>query len=311
MKRKTFILLLLVLLLNACVRSGSTPLVAETPTGFTILTPTLAPDGPAATTQPPGGPPLEPPSITPTQPLAGDPDTATPAQFSATSTATSASEATATKTLTPTATEPPFDPYLDLGPPTWSDPMLTSSVINWVGESGLLPNTDYIRLLLQEDQLFVTGKVPYFGTQWFTWPQVGSVYLEMTVETDQCSGKDAYGLTFYGPPHGSAPGSGYGYVIMFSCDGMYLARRIDNMNPYTYVELIDWQESEHIASSSNQRNVMGIRAEHGAVYIYANGFKIGEFTDSHYLYGRYGVFVQAGPTPFFTYRVQEISYWDL
>ncbi len=131
----------------------------------------------------------------------------------------------------------------------------------------------------------------------------------MDVETETCAGKDAYGVILRGPLRGT--GFTYGYVVVFSCDGSYQVKRIDGTDPYQEVTLIDWTESRHIAAGSNQTNRLGVRAVGRKLVIYANDKKVDQVVDSNYTEGRYGVFVSANLTPNFTFRVDEMAYWEL
>jgi hypothetical protein len=185
------------------------------------------------------------------------------------------------------------------------------SLPNWRNDQGYLPNTQYIQLQLQGGQLAVTGKVNYFATHWFTWHMLTDFYLEAKMNTGNCSGKDAYGLIFRGPPHGAPAGTGYGYVAAFSCDGNFMVYRLEKTDPYTFKELIPWTESEHINTGANKANVMGILAVGNTLSLYANGYRIFQIEDNFYFEGRYGVWVMPALTINYTYQVDEIAHWDL
>jgi len=51
--------------------------------------------------------------------------------------------------------------------------------------------------------------------------------------------------------------------------------------------------------------------ERNPIGVYANGYQIAEIFDSKYTFGRYGVFVSPETTVNYTYRVVQMSYWDL
>ena len=55
----------------------------------------------------------------------------------------------------------------------------------------------------------------------------------------------------------------------------------------------------------------GSRRVGNTLTIYANGHQIAEMIDSKYEFGRYGVFVSPDVTANYTYRVVQMSYWDL
>ena len=76
-------------------------------------------------------------------------------------------------------------------------------------------------------------------------------------------------------------------------------------------ELVSWTPSSYILAGTNKQNVMGIKAVGNTLTIYANGHQIAEIFDNKYTFGRYGVFVSPELTANYTYRVVQMSYWDL
>jgi hypothetical protein len=173
----------------------------------------------------------------------------------------------------------------------------------------LLPNTTYLKITVTDGKFYVTGKVPGFSTWYFTWHELSDFYLQSTFDSGSCSGKDAYGLIIRGPEHQA--GVSYGYVAAFSCDGSLHVFRLDGANPYTTVELVSWTPSSYIIAGTNKQNIMGIKAIGSTLTIYANGYQIAQVTDSKFTFGRYGVFVSPEFTANYTYRVVQMSYWDL
>ncbi len=131
----------------------------------------------------------------------------------------------------------------------------------------------------------------------------------MLARTDACSGKDAYGLILRGPTRG-APKT-HGYIAAFSCDGSYLLRRVDSTDPYTAVDLIGWTQTNALKAGPNQENLVGVQMDGSTLALYANRFKVAEFSDPSYSEGRYGVFVSPALTQNLTYRVEEITYWEI
>lgn len=270
------------------------PPVTLTPPPTETPLPTSHPEEPTATpaaTEPPPTQPVTPGGPTPT-PV---PPTNTPA-------------ATDTPTATPTATLPPFNAKASLGDPDFRDPMGQSSDINWARD-GEMPDTDNIRLKLEDGQLVVIGRKILFDTWWFSWPFLQDFFIQMDVETDTCSGKDAYGLILRGPARDT--GDTWGYIVAFSCDGSYMVRRVDSANPYTAVDLIPWTSNVNILPGPNQSNRLGVEVDGDTLTIFANNYQIAQLTDSKYREGRIGVYVQAANTVNFTYRVNEIAYWEL
>jgi hypothetical protein len=213
---------------------------------------------------------------------------------------------------TPNLTPVPgtFDPVATYGSPTFDDPMTGGNINDWTNPvTGLLPNTNYIKIIESDAKFYVTGKLAGFSTWYFTWHELTDFYLQSTFDSGNCTGKDAYGLIVRGPEH--LAGVSYGYVVAFSCDGSIWVYRLDGANPYTAVDLLSWTPSEYILAGANKENVMGIKAIGNTMTIYANGHQIAEIFDSKYDFGRYGAFVNPELTANYTYRVVHMSYWDL
>jgi hypothetical protein len=316
--RKTYVILLIfTLLLAACVRPApaTTPAATTAAPGdsqagpYPVVTLTPPPTNTPLPTSPPEEPTSAPPeqaTAAPTEPPATPGDVVTATEAPA---ATATTAPTQTPAASPTATLPPFDPSAALGPPDFRDPMKQFSEINWEGETGSLPDTDNIKLVLDGERLEVTGKKQFFDTWWFSWPVLDDFFLEMDVTTGNCSGRDAYGVILRGPLRGT--GNTWGYIVSFSCDGSLLVRRVDDADPYTVVDLIPWTANTNIKAGSQKTNTLGIEANGDTLTIYANNFQIATIVDTRYADGRYGVFVSAAQTASFTYEVDEIRYWDL
>jgi hypothetical protein len=246
------------------------------------------------------------------EPSAEAPEATDPAASPTATTAapTEIPAATNTPVASPTATLPPVDPVSAFGPADFTDPMRDfASETNWRDEGFEMPDTDFIQLTIEDDELAVTGKIQYFDTWYFTWPVLDDFYLKMDVSTDTCTGRDAYGLITRGPLRGT--GESWGYIVAFSCDGQFLLRRVDSADPYATVDLVPWTSNENIKSGPNQTNILGFEAQGDTLTIYANNFQIAQIEDDKYGQGRYGVFVSGAQTPNFTYQVDELSYWDL
>ncbi len=203
-----------------------------------------------------------------------------------------------------------FDPVATFGIATFDDPMTGGNINDWVNPvTGLLPNTNYLKIVESGAKFYVTGKVAGFSTWYFTWHELTDFYLQSTFNSGSCTGKDAYGLIVRGPEH--LAGVSYGYVVAFSCDGQYYVFRLDGANPYTTKDLVAWSKSDYILAGAGQENVIGIKAVGNTLTIYSNGHQIAEIFDSMYEFGRYGVFVAPELTEDYTYQVVHMSYWDL
>jgi hypothetical protein len=214
----------------------------------------------------------------------------------------------ATPNLTPVPGT--FDPQATYGNPTFEDDMTGGNINDWTNPvTGLLPNTNYIKIVESDAKFYVTGKMPGFSTWYFTWRELTDFYLQSTFNSGSCTGKDAYGLIIRGPEH--LAGVSYGYVVAFSCDGSVWVYRLDSANPYTAVDLLSWTPSEYILAGANKENVLGIKAIGNTLTVYANGHQIAEIFDSKYDFGRYGLFVSPELTANYTYRVAHMAYWDL
>ncbi len=203
-----------------------------------------------------------------------------------------------------------FDPVATYGQPTYSDPMTGSNLSDWTNPStGLLPDTQYIKIAETGAKFYVTGKESSFSTWYFNWRSLTDFYLQSTFNSGSCANKDAYGLIMRGPEH--LAGVSYGYVVAFSCDGSLWIFRIDSAKPYTTKELVSWMPSSAIVAGANKQNVMGIKALGSTLTVYANGAQIAQVTDSKYTTGRYGVFVSPDTTANYTYQVVNMAYWEL
>lgn len=245
-------------------------------------------------------------TLTPTSP-GGSPDEATPTATNPAVTDTpitpTAAPVTPTTTSTPppspTATLPASDPRSGLGDPTFSDTFTD-------GTSWPLYTDEHVSFTVKDSQLVMTAFDPNKYNGWmFTWPVVDDFYLEMTTETDDCSGLDQYGLMLRAT---KPPPEYIGYLYGISCDGQYSLRR---WNGEKYVTLIDWTSSEQINAGSNQTNRIGILADGTRLVMYANGELLQEVSDATPQGGRFGVFVGSANTPDFTTRVDMIDQWNI
>ncbi|HRN50723.1 MAG TPA: hypothetical protein PLC52_06905 [Anaerolineales bacterium] len=213
-----------------------------------------------------------------------------------------------TPTATATATPLPFDARAEYGnTPTLYDSMDDDRY--WADSSGL-PNDNLMRLALGGGHLHMTGKQPGFDTWWFTAPTPNDLFLQMTVKTDNCSGKQAYGFIVRGPQSSGGAGA-HGYIFAFACDGTYRLDRLESTSPYVKTELIGWTERDHIRRGSQETNIIGIRLVGDVITLYANEFEIDEIEDGHFSGGRFGLYVNGGTPGDYTYRIDDLWYWRL
>jgi hypothetical protein len=220
-----------------------------------------------------------------------------------------ATQAAPTATLIPTPITA-FDPYTAYGKPKYQNRMQFPNLREWAQpEEDTLPNNDNIRLQFKDGQLYVTGKRSGFSTWWFSYHTLREAYIEMTFNTENCSGEDAYGIIFRGPPH--LAGESYGYVVSFTCNGKLWVYRLDGIDPFESEVLIDEEEVGAINSGPDEQNVMGVRMVGSQLTIFANGDQVAEAEDDHFTQGRVGVFVRAAGVRDYTYRVTNFAYWIL
>ena len=314
MKRIAFFLPVLVLFaLGACTLRMPAPETSATEVvtaGSPVVT-ELAPVVTVAPTQPPASVDSPPPTAIPTKIIPVPSVTPIPSTQEA---QPAFSQPTATKplptvtaaALTPAAT---LDPSSAYGDPSYVNPMEFANYWEWAPpETDTLPNNNRIRLQFKDGQLYVTGKRPDFSTWWFSGHFLGDAYMEMTFNTEDCSGEDSYGMIFHGPKH--LAGVSYGYVAAFTCDGGLQVARLDDASPWDIEVLIDEEEISAINTGPDEQNVIGVLAEGDQYVIYANGTQVAKFEDDHFEKGRFGVFVRAASPDAYTYRVTNLAYWD-
>lgn len=248
------------------------------------------------------------PTIPPTEgPKAAPTETATTEPMQAQPTAEPTIEPTQTveATLQPTATvaftPPPDDPVLKYGTPTWQDDMNQDS--NWpVGSD------KYTAMEFADGLMKLTGLTTTDGWR-LTLPEISNFYLEMTFQTNACTGSDRYGMIFRVP---DSKDPNKGYLLGFTCDGQYSLRRwnADIGAKGEMVNLIAWTKSSAILTGSNQVNRMGIMAVGDRMIVYANGHMLGEVKDSTFQKGYFGVFVGARESTDFQIRIDQARYWE-
>jgi hypothetical protein len=99
-----------------------------------------------------------------------------------------AAEATPTKA-------PTYNPNTALGEPSYHNPMEVPNYSEWAkAGTTTLPDDQNVRLQFKDGELYVTGKQLDFSTWWFSSHTLTDAYIEMTFNSENCSGKDAYGM---------------------------------------------------------------------------------------------------------------------
>jgi hypothetical protein len=199
-------------------------------------------------------------------------------------------------------------PTAALGEPTYHNPMEIPNYAEWArAGTRTLPDDENIRLQFKDGQLYVTGKQLDFSTWWFSYHTLSNAYIEMTFNSENCSGQDAYGMIFRGPPHQA--GQSYGYVVSFTCDGYLWVFRLDGVDPWRAENLIEPKKVEAINKGTYQENVIGVQADGDELIFFANGVQVGAVQDDHFAKGRVGVFVRSASPDVYTYRVTDFKYW--
>jgi hypothetical protein len=186
---------------------------------------------------------------------------------------------------------------LNLGTATWTDNLDNAN--NWY-----LLDTANTKFTHSDSKLVLTSITPGAGEEWglSDRPSMKDYYLQATFITGgSCSGYDKYGLL------ARAPDQDKGYVFEFSCDGHFRLYTWDGKN---YNAVQEWHASDSIVAGANQTNVMGIYMKGTDIRLYANGHKLGEFTDSTFDHGQFGVVIGSVNTQNFTVSVDQVSYWD-
>jgi hypothetical protein len=320
MKRLMFVLPVLVLLvLGSCtlpMRTTETPtampLVTEAPAGGDVApvdtaAPVVSEVAPVETAAQPAAAATAVPTEAP--PAAAAPTTAPPATQAAQPTATQPSATQAAQAASTQPAGATFDPNVAYGEPTYENPMDFPNMWEWAPpETNTLPNNSRIRLQFKDGELYVTGQRPEFSTWWFSSHFLHDAYQQLTINNQDCSGDDAYGMILRGPAHLSGPA--YGYVVAFTCDGSITVFRLDDPSPFDIEVLENDDDIAAINTGPGAQNVLGVRAEGDKFVVYANGIQVAEFEDDHFSKGRFGVFVRSASGAY-TFRVTNLAYWVL
>ncbi len=268
--------------LAGCTRSAAAPSVEEV-AALVAATLTAAPLSSASTTPPPSATP--PRSATP-QPTATPPPSATP---------------TAGPSSTPTAPPlPAGDPRrgLNLAMPDYQDDF--SARFNWYEFSDPLAATN----LWEEGRLRTTDNLADAYIWWSTGNRsAADVYVEVSAEIGECSGKDGYGLAL------RVGGENYdrGYTLEFSCDGSFRMHKfISGAAPAT---LVGWTQSDDIRAEPGAANRMGLLARGSTLAAFANGQLLTQAEDLDYVSGTFGLFASAWETPGLTVYFDDFALW--
>ena len=285
--------------LNTPVPTPDDSMIATQVAQILTTVPTTAPQvvSSSPTSELPTIPPTEEPKGMPTETATAAPAQAQPTIEPTAAPTQAAQQPTATIAFTP----PPDDPVLKYGTPTWQDDMSQDS--NWPVGSDKFTSVEFA-----DGMMKLTGLTTTDGWR-LSLPEVSNFYLEMTFQTNACTGSDRYGI-IYRVPDSKNPNKGY--LLGFTCDGQYSLRRwnADIGAKGEMVNLISWTTSSAILTGSNQVNRMGMMAVGDRLIVYANGHLLGEVKDSTFQKGYFGVFVGARESTDLQIRIDQARYWE-
>ncbi len=214
---------------------------------------------------------------------------------------------TPTQTDTPGPTIAPPPPELDpddprfglnLAAPNYYDNF--NSNLTWVG-----PNFEGASNIWEDEHLRATD---YLADTFLWWSttiadiETGNLYVEVTSEIGDCSGKDAYGMAIRVEPSQRSAG----YMLEFSCDGAFRLRKLFGG---ALIALQDWTPDGSIRSGSGAVNVMGLLAEGNILTAFANGDELGQVQDTNFVSGNYGLYANASNTPGLSVTFDDFRLW--
>ena len=206
--------------------------------------------------------------------------------------------------IPPTITLSSTDPRFRFGTPESTDPLNNPGFWFW--------GTGYNKFSSAEfngSNLRLTGLSDISGWRLPAVKPANNFYVEMTAVTENCTGKDNYGIIFRVPKY-SEPEQGYLFAV--SCDGSYKLWLWDGLagKEGEAKSLIAWKTYPSIHSGTNKTNRIGVLAAESNISLYINGGMVGEFVDKTYSGGSFGVFIDPDTTENFSIKIDEMSYWN-
>ena len=317
-KSGLLVLLLAMLLLSACVRQiapetsatpRSTNLLEELLTATPIPIETESQPTEQAPTETPDAAPAESSTPAPTNTLHILTPTLSPTAPSTQEDTTSADSTlspTQTSQAQPTSSVPQINPDAEFTGAKHVDSMDQPGL--WYDSSGVLPDTQYLKMDITDSVMTVTGKQRLWDTWWISGFSQNNFYIEMEVNSGDCNPDDAYGMILRASQHNQPT---RGYLIAFTCDGKVFAKRLEKVSPYTAVSILNPTETDLIYAGKNQNNILGVLMDGDTITIYPNRRYFTIIQDDAFSFGRYGIFVQAGDAGNFSYSVNEIRSWGV
>lgn len=223
---------------------------------------------------------------------------------SATPQATSTPGLAATVSATPTSSPIPLAPDdpragLNLSAPDILDDF--SQPFWYVYSDPATANFAYENNRFSAKDNLADGFLPWSTTA----REAADLYVEVTAEVGDCSGKDAYGLGI------RIGGEGFnrGYTLEVSCDGAYRLRKFVAKEVPTI--LLNWTPSELLASGPQSTNRIGLLARGNQIYAVANGKTLSTqaIEDDSYSSGILSLFASAAQTPGLTVYFDDLAFW--
>jgi hypothetical protein len=201
-----------------------------------------------------------------------------------------------------TAIPPGTDPRTQLGSPTFTDNMETSTYWSTGAD-------DFTDASFRNDSLYITALTGTDGWRLATMPSLVNFYAEVSGAFEECLGSDHFGIIVRVPEKSPAD---RGYLFGVSCDGRYTFNEWDgSVEPNgLWTNHIAWTSNSAILSGEKQTNRVGLMATGSLLELYVNGVKVAEVQDDTFDEGYLGIYVGSDETDQLTVRINEFSYWN-
>lgn len=187
------------------------------------------------------------------------------------------------------------DPAEGLGDPNYQDDFST-------GDNWSLGKDSYMDLIPSNGKLIMHGISTVSGWR-ITRASLADGYIQLTGETQICSGIDNYGLYFRVP---NAVYANSGYLFGITCDGRYALRK---WNGETMTSLIYWKPDEAIHTGEGKTNKIGVLLNGHEMKLYINGEYVARAIDDDYDIGSIGVYIGAKESGDMTVFLDDLSVW--
>ncbi len=229
--------------------------------------------------------------------------TATPTEASLTTPTESPTE---TEAAPPTPTPIPLSPGdprtgLNLSVPDVRDDF--SQALWYVGSDDATASFAYANGRFQVTDNLADGFLWWSTTA----REAADLYIEVTAEVGNCSGKDGYGLGV------RVGGQNFdqGYTLEISCDGSYRLRRFVSEEPP--VILLNWTPAAALVSGPQATNRIGLLAQGDQIHVFANGELVSAqaIEDDRYSSGALSLFASAAQTPGLEVHFDDLALWFL